>query len=146
MKPVVKLSLFFIVWLLLLSGCTSNENVYPEAKAIAERYFQAAGRGDVDAVMALYGESFFEQKGVAQWAGQLADLWHQLGTPFEHTLQSASMRVSTAGTEALLTYTVGYSGGMIGDATPGVEKLVFLQSPAGTLQLVDHRFSNNAAE
>lgn len=130
-----------------LAGCESNENVYPEAKEVAARYFVAAKAGDIDTIMSLYHESFFEERVAETWRADVQDLWQQVGVPFENTLESAVVEVSPLGTEVILSYSIGYSGGMIGDMSPGVEVLHFVTpTTGGPIRLIGHTFRNNAAK
>ncbi len=84
MKPLLRLSV--LMALLLLAACNGdstpgqyNTSSDPAVAAKADALFQAWQRGDYDAVLAEYDETFFQGRSRAQWRKHLEDLLAERG-------------------------------------------------------------------
>jgi hypothetical protein len=134
-----------ILCMACLFGCESKKDIYPEAKALADKYFIAALAGNIQNAMTYYDERFFEERSPEEWAEMVSGTWEKIGLPFEYNLDFAEMTVAVSGTEVVLTYAVGYLGGREFDENPGIETLVFFKpTTGGPIKLIGHKFSNNA--
>lgn len=143
-KKIIILSLLLIIFIF---GCDSRKEIYPEAKALADKYFTAALNGDMKTASAYYDERFFESKNAEEWTEHVVNIWQQLGVPYEYNLSFSKITVAATGTEVVLSYAVGYMGNQSLGESPGIETLTFLKpTTGGPIKLIGHKFSNNAAQ
>src|SRR5262245_55826230 len=79
--------LLSLVMVLLTSGCGIGQSKN-EAQLIAERYFEAAQRGDNQAVLSLYDEPFYTVTPRPKWSDMYSGIVRKLGKPTKHDLST----------------------------------------------------------
>jgi hypothetical protein len=99
-----------------------------EGQVVADRYFAAAKRGDVQTVLSLYDSRFYEETPKAKWTEMYNGILRKLGRPVKYELLNWNVNTmattSESGSFATLVYKVKY------EHADGVETIgVFI--PAG---------------
>ncbi len=116
-------------------GFTQSKN---DAEAIAERYFEAAQRGDNEAVLSLYDQQFYTNTPRPKWAEMYSKIVGKLGKPTKHDLTNWTVNNMVgigAGRYVTLVYKVTY------EKDAGRETLRIFLPPSGSGGILAHNFT-----
>jgi hypothetical protein len=75
---------------------------------VAERYFDAARKGEVDQILELYAPSFFDRTPQLVWRKRLEGLWETSGLLSDATVERRYAERSCSGTRVVIVYDCEY--------------------------------------